>query len=302
MRILLINLIFALLIFADSKIVDTKIVNGVEYYVVKSKADVMAVYTSDRSKFLGKDLVFKNLNGKTSYGKASQKELEKCNINDKVDIFFVITKGERDKLTYKIYFNKDKALLHLQKLHEGIDEKKISTRPIYGFKNRIPLLKLVYKDNSYQYVPAGLNVELVFMIIIIVFIIFIYITIFIKTLNIGGVLIVLSMIGMTYLMVVHNTERKVFDMERNQFYSESNGYIKFDNIYAFQILKNNVCTSTKLGGVMCNDRFSLNIVLKDYNRLNLVVYYDYTDILDDAKILSEALHKPILDIVNTRRL
>ncbi len=93
-------------------------------------------------------------------------------------------------------------------------------------------------------------------------------------------------------------------MSTNEYYSKSpvvekfyNGYIKFDNIYAFQILKKLDC-DTYDDNEVCYDLYSLNIVLKDYNRLNLVAHGDYETILEDAKILSEALHKPVLNQID----
>ena len=321
MRILLINLILTLLIFADSKIIDTKIVNGVEYYIVKSEADVMAMYNADGNEFTGKDLIFKNLNGRISNSEVPPNELEKYNIGDKVDIFFAVKKEEIDKQIYRIYFNKDDIVFgdeepthrddivfrdetpsHTVKFHKSIDEKKISIKHIASVISKRPMIKLVYKDNSYQYVPAGLNMKIIFMILFTLFVMYL----FIKSFNIVGILITLAMLGSFYFIyvVIPNSQKKVFDMSTNEFYSKSpivedfyNGYIKFDNIYAFQILKKIECDTYKKNKE-CYDLYSLNIVLKDYNRLNLVAHGDYETILNDAKTLSEALHKPILNQVD----
>lgn len=123
MRLLLVNLIFTLLIFANSGVVDIKIVNGIEYDIVKSEADVIAKYNADGSKLLGKDLAFRNLYGEMSSCDMPQKELKKYNIGDKVMIFFVVTKEERGKQFYKkIYFNKDD--IHIK---EFLRKKSIET-------------------------------------------------------------------------------------------------------------------------------------------------------------------------------
>lgn len=324
MRILLINLILTLLIFANSGIDGTKIVNGIEYDIVKSEADVMALYNADRGKLLGKTLAFRNLYGEISSCDVSQNELEKYNIGDKVMIFFVVTKEERGKQFYKkIYFNKDdivfedgtlsnadrddtafgdEAPSRRGKFYKSIDEKKISTKHIASVISKRPIVKLVHEDNSYKYVPNSLNMKLVFMILFTLFIMYL----FIKSFNIVGILITLAMLGSFYFIytTIPNSQKKVFDMSTNEFYSKSpivedfyNGYIKFDNIYAFQILKKIECDTYK-DNEECYDLYSLNIVLKDYNRLNLVAHGDYETILNDAKTLSEALHKPILNQVD----
>lgn len=311
MKILLICILCTLFVFGKAVIVDTKTVNGVKYDVMQSEAVVMKKYdASDENRAIGKDLVFDNFNGEFSVSDVSQKELEKYPIDSVVTIYYAVTKEERDKRLYKVYFTRENIQFGLKFVsdvvgfQDDIDEDKVSTKHIYSTISKSPITRLVHKDNTYQYVSAISNVKIFFIFAFIVFVMFL----FLKTINLGGILIGMIMLGMAYLMlvVIPNSEKKIFDMETKEFYSGDtederayNGYVKFDNIYAFQILKNRDCIATG-EDEECFDAYSLNIVLKDYNRRNITAHGDYESILADVKVLSEALNKPILNQVNKK--
>lgn len=313
MKNILLWIIFSKFLFA-SIIVDTKDFNGITYNIVKAKATIMHKYDG-KGKDQGKDLVFDNLNGEFSISDVSQIELSPYNIDDSIDVYYAVKKDETLKRMYRVFFEKKDVKLNQVPVYddigfsENLSIEKISTIPTHSVVSKSPLLKLIYKDDKYQYIKVGSTIIIYLAIGFILFVMYL----FIKSGSILGVVIGIFMLAFFYLFsAMTGEEVSMFDMGKKEFYKGSsieksrefgNKYAKFDNIYGFQILKNHECDMVGHNNDIeeCYDLFSLNVVLKNRHRINLLSHGQYTQIRDDADKLSTALNKPILDQINIKR-
>ena len=305
-------LLFCLTYIYSASIVDTKQYNGETYYIVKSQAEVMQRHNS-KEYAEGKDLVFDNLNGEVALSDVSQTALKNYNIDDKVTIYFAVKSNNKNKQLYRVFFNKKDVTLNTDytsntiKVSSSFDKNQISTKPTYSFLTQNPIFELVYKNNEYKYVNNSSKLKIYLAIAFILFIIYM----FIKSFNIGGIVIGLIMLGFFYLyFFMVNSETSTFDMNTEEFYKGQtiqeartiNAYTSFKNIYAFQVLKSRDYIQTDLDKAKeYFDVYSLNIVLNDTNRINIMAHGDYEQILQDAHTLSTALGKPVLDQTDTER-
>jgi len=306
-------LLFFLTYTYSASIVDTKQYNGETYYIVKSQAKVMKRHASKEYEE-GKDLVFDNLNGEVALSDVSQTALKNYNIGDKVTIYFAVKSNNKSKQFYRVFFNKTDVKLNSQytsntiKKSSSFNKNKISTEPIYSFLTKTPIFELIYKNNEYKYVNNTSNLKVYLAIAFALFITYM----FLKSFNIIGVAIGLLMLGSFYLyFLMTNSETFTFDLNTEEFYKGKtiqeartiNAYTSFKNIYAFQILKSHDFIQTDLKKPKeYFDVYSLNIVLNDGNRINIMAHEDYKQILQDAHTLSTALGKPVFDQTDIKRV
>ena len=290
-----------------SNLIESKNINGIDYQLIKTTAKV--TYSRDiDGKVIGKDLYFYNTQRKIAVSDITQKELEPYVINQKIIIYYVENSSKPNEQTFRVYLNKEDVQWTgvYDSSEVGSDEhleaNKIGKTPIHslsGYK-----MKLVSEDAGRLYKFVGNNgmelfITFVFIGALVVF--------FLRQGHIVGAIIGLFMGGTVYLIFSSVTveEESVFDMNKEEFYkgptiteakSYNDRYAKFKNIYGFQIIEGQDCSSRR--SVECDEVYELNLVLTDNNRINIACHNDYRQIVDDAEQLSNILNKPLMNEVD----
>jgi len=310
-NIFLLIIIYTTIGFA-STIIETKNINGTEYKLIKTTAEVTYARGSNEE-VIGKDLFFYNSKGKIALSDITQKEISPYAINQKIVIYYVENSREPNQQLFRVYL--DKKDVQWEGVYQSnevgfnnnLEVSQIKKTPIHSFSGY--KMKLISEANGKLYKFVGNYGVLPF--ILFAFIGFV-ILLFLREGNLGGVAIGTLMLFFLYFMFfsIAEEEKSVFDFNTKEFYKGStitearnfgNKYAKFKNIYGFQILKDIDCTTRESGATEheeCNDIYELNLILTNNNRMNIVCHGDYMQIIEDAETLSNVLNKPLMNEVN----
>lgn len=131
--------------------------------------------------------------------------------------------------------------------------------------------------------------------------IYIGIVVLIFTFYMGGGLIPLKIlsavsIGLGCWGLYLNSQPLSFDKTSGTFKRGKKEIVKFDDIYALQIISREVITKArKKGQVKKFKTFELNAILNDGNRSNIVAHSSINEMRQDAERISKFLDKPLWD-------
>jgi hypothetical protein len=301
--LLLLNMIF---LYA-SNVIETKTISGNEYKLIETTAEI--TYARSNDEIIGKDLFFYNSRGKIAVSDITQKELEPYIIHQKITIYYVENSYEPNKQLFRVYLHKEDVgwtneyQSNEVGFNDKIEKEKISNKPIHSFSGY--KMKLVSKDNGNTYAFVG-NYGIVpyASFAFVGFVIFL----FVRSGSLAGVAIGVLMELFLYFMFfsMAEGEKAIFNLNTKEFYKGTtivearkfgNRYAKFKNIYGFQILKDIEYTDRGSGSARHKeyyDVYELNLILTNYQRINIVCHGDYEQIIDDARRLSSVLNKPLI--------
>lgn len=297
------------ILYANS-IIETRTLDGVEYKLIETIAEVTYARDTDEN-IVGKDIFFYKNNGDIALSDITQKELEPYSIKEKIKIYYIEKSNEPKAQLFRVYLHKNDvqwqgSYVSKEVINNNFDSSKIKTSPIHSTSG--VQLKLVSDGNNiYKFVGNyGLMPYFLFAFIGLV------ILLFLRNGNLGGVVIGIFMAMIVYFMIfgMSESEKSVFDLNNKEFYKGEtiadarnfgNNYATFNNIYGLQILKDIEFTEIGTGATRRKqyyDVYELNLVLKNNRRINILCHSNLEQLLIDANKLSSLLNIPLMNEIN----